>query len=165
MTTATAHIHEYKPLSDEAVGEAILRARDFAKSQSKSLTPQRAAVYRLLLKAGRPVGAYELMAMLGAEEEKQVAPPTVYRALEFLQELQLVSRIESTNEFLPCAHPGEIHDCMFLVCSCCGVAVEIDGTPLDHVIDQAAKKVGFVPERRVVEITGRCTDCQGHDSP
>lgn len=159
MTTATAHIHEYKPLSDKAVDDALARARDFAKSQSKSLTPQRAAVYRLLLKAGRPVGAYELMALLGQQEEKQVAPPTVYRALEFLQELNLVSRIESTNEFLPCAHPGEPHDCMFLVCSCCGVALEIDGAPFDHVVEQAAKNVGFKPERRVVEITGRCTDC------
>ncbi|MGD8326637.1 MAG: Fur family transcriptional regulator [Sphingomonadales bacterium] len=163
MTSATAHIHEYTPLSDKAVKEALARAKNFAKSQDKSLTPQRASVYRLLLKAGRPVGAYELMAMLGDEAEKQVAPPTVYRALEFLQELNLVSRIESTNEFLPCTHPGEPHDCMFLVCSCCGVALEIDGAPFDHVVEQAAKNVGFVPERRVVEITGRCLDCQSHD--
>ena len=68
MTSATTHMHEYKPLPEKAVEAALSRARDFAKSRGKSLTTQRAAVFRLLLESGRPVGAYELMNRLSEEE-------------------------------------------------------------------------------------------------
>lgn len=163
MTSATPHIHDYEQISNAELDRALAHAKDLCRTQKKSMTAQREAVYRLLLRAGRPIGAYELMAQMGAENAKLVAPPTVYRALEFLQELGLVSRIESSNEFLPCSHPGEPHDCMFLVCGCCGVAHEIDGSAFSHVVDEKARSVGFAPERCVVEIRGRCQDCQNHD--
>ncbi|MFZ5608847.1 MAG: Fur family transcriptional regulator [Pseudomonadota bacterium] len=162
MVSATAHLHHYAALSDGAVAGAVARARDLARGRHKALTAQREAVLRLLLKAGRPLGAYELMAQLAAKTGKQVAPPTVYRALEFLQGLGLVSRIESSNEFLPCAHPGEPHDCMFLVCACCGIAREIAADGLAAAIDKTARATGFTPERRVVEIRGRCAECRDH---
>lgn len=162
MTSATAHAHEYEQLSDAALARALNHARDVAHAQRKTMTYQREAVYRLLLIAGRPMGAYDLMAQLGAASEKQIAPPTVYRALEFLQELGLVSRIESSNEFLPCSHPGQPHDCMFLVCACCGIAKEIDGSTLSQTVEKIAKAHGFTPERQVVEIRGRCSQCHAH---
>jgi len=155
----SGHAHVYHPATPGEVADAVGQARVLAHATGRSLTRQREAVYSLLLTAGRPLGAYELMAKLGEAEAKTVAPPTVYRALDFLQELGLVARIESSNEFLPCAHPGQPHDCMFLVCACCGVATEIDGAPLLDAIEASAERAGFTAERHVVEIRGRCSAC------
>ncbi|RME64621.1 MAG: transcriptional repressor, partial [Alphaproteobacteria bacterium] len=80
--------------------------------------------------------------------------------LDFLLDLGAIARIESSNEYLCCAHPGEPHDCMFLICSCCGKAVEIDARPLSSAIDKAALSAGFAPESRTVEIRGHCADCR-----
>ncbi|GAB4143580.1 MAG: Fur family transcriptional regulator [Sphingomonadales bacterium] len=154
------HAHHYVRRSPADMRAAINHARELARQAGKSLTRQREDVLRLLLAAERPLGAYDLMARLGAEQNKVVAPPTVYRALEFLMELGAIARIESSNEYLCCAHPGEPHDCMFLICTCCGKAMEIDPGPVAQVVDSAAGAVGFAPESRTVEIRGRCAECR-----
>ena len=72
----------------------------------------------------RPTGAYELIAALKLRNSRPVGPPTVYRALEFLMSQRLVLEIENRNAYVPCAHPERRHDCLFFICSNCGVSAE-----------------------------------------
>lgn len=70
------------------------------------LTPIRANVLRLIADAGKPVKAYELLDWV--REGKGVgadAPPTVYRALDFLMANGFVHKLESVNAFVACHHP------------------------------------------------------------
>src|ERR1700744_3224969 len=78
--------------NDEAPLEAGL---DVARRQCEAAgvrwTWRRQQMLGLLLKADAPVKPYDLIRIL--QDEGQVAPPTVYRALDALAEAGLVHRI------------------------------------------------------------------------
>ncbi len=89
------------------------------------LTPLRRQVLELILEAEAPVGAYALLDRLKADRPG-AAPPTVYRALDFLLEHGLVHKVERLNAFIGCAEAGhgQAHDHghphQFLICRRCG---------------------------------------------
>ena len=116
---AHTHSHDYPSLTQAQRQAAIAEAEALAGQKNVSLTRQRQTVFELLLDAGRPIGAYALMEELSKKEARGIAPPTIYRALDFLVDLGVVSRLESSNEFIPCTHPTDPHDCIFLICTCC----------------------------------------------
>jgi len=60
------------------------------------------------------------------EDGEPAKPPTVYRALEFLERLGFAHRIESLNAYVPCRLDGESHRAAFLICDCCGAAQEFE---------------------------------------
>jgi Fur family transcriptional regulator, zinc uptake regulator len=124
-------------------------------------TAPRRRVMRLLLEAGRPLKAYDLIAATGADGVP-ANPPTVYRALEFLTRAGLVHRVESDASYVVCAHAshGHHHTALMLVCNRCGAVIE---EPLDeaaHAALHAAGRAGFAVERLVIEATGMCASCQ-----
>jgi len=53
-----------------------------------------------LVRLSKPVGAYEIMDHLAKLKGRTIAPPTVYRALDFLIENGLIHRIERMNDQL-----------------------------------------------------------------
>lgn len=71
--------------------------------QGGRMTPQRRDVLGLILQADAPVGAYDLLERLRVSDRRP-APPTVYRALDFLLEHGLIHRIERLSAFVPCTH-------------------------------------------------------------
>lgn len=154
------HVHEYAPMTGAQRKAAISQAADLAAEKRVSFTPQRKAVFELLLQAGRPIGAYALMEELAKRENRGIAPPTIYRALDFLQDLGVVSRLESSNEFIPCTHPSEPHDCIFLICTCCKKAVETDERSIHGALAALADKHGFKTGRQVIELQGLCEACR-----
>jgi len=116
----------------------------------------------------RPIGAYAVLEALQAgrragagQDGGVVAPPTVYRALDFLLGQRLIHRIESRNAYIGCVHPGARHAAQFLICSDCGSAAELDSPTLRAAIDRAASDAGFAVERIAVEVAGHCPDCRG----
>lgn len=154
------HAHDYAPMSAADRAQAVTQASTLAQDKGVSFTPQRKAVFELLLNAGRPVGAYALMEELAKQENRGIAPPTIYRALDFLQDLGVVSRLESSNEFIPCTHPDEPHDCIFLICTCCKKAVETDEHAIHDALAALAYKHGFKTGRQVIELQGLCESCR-----
>ncbi len=78
-------------------------ARNLCETRQLRLTPRRQQVLVILLRSHQPMGAYDILAEINkAEKEGQVAPPIVYRALEFLLEEGLIHRIECRNAFIGC---------------------------------------------------------------
>jgi Fur family zinc uptake transcriptional regulator len=129
-----------------------------ATSLGPKFTPLRRRVLAIVLESHTPLGAYDVLAAL-AKDGTRPAPPTVYRALNFLKVQGLVHRIDSRNAFVACFAPGKAHRNHFLLCDRCGRAVELAEAPLDTALEDAAKARGFVVERETVEITGKCADC------
>jgi Fur family zinc uptake transcriptional regulator len=153
------HDHRHAPgLHGGKLDQALVDADRRCGAAGERLTAPRRRVLELLLEAGGPVKAYELMTRYGGAAGETAKPPTVYRALEFLGRTGLAHRIESLNAYMACRLGETSHAAGFLICDCCGAAREIDRLPADWV-SAAAEDAGYVLERVTVEAHGRCGDC------
>lgn len=141
------------------ITEALTQARAICIEQGGRLTPQRQQILELVWQEHKPVGAYELLERL-REAGVKAAPPTVYRALEFLLEHGLIHRIESLNAYTGCTAPGTPHHGQFLVCSQCQHVAELDDSAIDRQLNASARQLGFVIEHQTVEISGLCPRCR-----
>lgn len=148
------HAHDH----GACVNRAVAAAERHCVDRGVRLTAIRRRVLELVWDAGRPVGAYDLLERLG-EERGRVAPPTVYRALDFLLEQGLVHRIESRNAFVGCTRPEDCRSGHFLICRLCGATAELDATAIDAALAEAARALGFRIETRTVELGGLCPVC------
>lgn len=129
-----------------------------AENLGARLTPLRRRVLEIVLESHKPVGAYDVLATLARDGAKP-APPTVYRALDFLKDQGFVHRIDSLNAFVACFAPGRTHRSRFFLCRACGRASEIEDAGLDAALSAAAKRAGLTIERETIEITGVCAEC------
>ena len=91
------HIHANTPCSPQDVEAFLTEAETLAARRGQRLTKIRRKVLRLLLESSEPSKAYDLLANLDGEGSAK--PPTVYRALDFLQDVGLAHKIESLNAY------------------------------------------------------------------
>jgi Fur family zinc uptake transcriptional regulator len=122
------------------------------------LTPLRLRVLELVAEAEKPVKAYDLLDRL-KDGPGIAAPPTVYRALDFLLEHGFIHKLESINSFVGCHHPGEAHQVPFLICDKCSSAVEICDERVSKLLNTQAKDRGFTPASQTLEVHGLCAHC------
>ena len=122
------------------------------------LTPLRAQVLGLIAAAGKPVKAYDLLDSMKLANGSS-APPTVYRALEFLLEQGFIHRLASVNAFVGCHHPQEPHSVPFLICDGCQSAIELEDERITRLLDAQAKALGFQPRAQTLEVHGLCATC------
>lgn len=142
------------------IQSALASARKLCTQRGARLTPLREQVLELVWQSHKPLGAYHLMAQLSEASTRRVAPPTVYRALDFLLEQGLIHRINGLNAYIGCPSPEHRHPNHFLLCRVCGVAVEIDSETLNKSIKDNAKAAGFSLENHSLEVTGLCPSCR-----
>jgi Fur family zinc uptake transcriptional regulator len=140
------------------VDAALVAAEQRCTDAGERWTLSRHRIYQLLLEAGAPLKAYDLLAAYAVEGAPIAKPPTVYRALEFLTAHGLVHRIESLNAFLACRADHQGHVAEFLICDCCGRVEELHAE-IDHAATEAAAARGFRPSRVVLEVHGACAEC------
>lgn len=146
------------------VDHALAAAAELCEREGLRLTPLRKRVLELVWESHRPLGAYEILAQLSDEEGKPAAPPTVYRALDFLLEHGMVHRLASLNAFVGCDRPHQAHQGHFLICRLCQVALELPHDAIDVAVEQAAAALGFTVEQQVVEVSGVCAPCREHSA-
>lgn len=149
------HAHDHA----SCVADALTTADRICNERGVRLTALRRRVLELVWHSHRPVGAYDLLGEL-ARGGRRAAPPTVYRALQFLLEQGLVHRIESRNAFIGCAHPENRHVVEIMLCSQCGRAAELPDDKIASAVRSAAKRLGFEVQRQTIEVTGLCAQCQ-----
>ena len=143
--------------------ERIALATALCSARGVRLTTLRRQVLELLWEIDRPTGAYALIGALELRNSRPVNPPTVYRALEFLMSQGFVSKIESHNAYVPCAHPERRHDCLFFICRDCGASVELEDPRLEQRLADDAAGLGFRVTRCVIEVQGTCASCLAAD--
>lgn len=149
----------YRPHNHDAcVSQALADARAVCHEKNARLTPTRERVLELIWQSHKPLGAYDVLAELAAEGHN-AAPPTVYRALDFLRQHGLVHRIASLNAFIGCAHIGEHHTGMFLICQSCGNVLELKDTAVSDAIQNAAGAEAFRTQSITLEVAGLCPGC------
>ena len=139
--------------------DTLRHAESCCAARGQRLTPMRRRVLEVLAASHKPLGAYEIMELVGGAQRP--APITVYRALDFLRDNGLVHRIESRNAFLACAHNhGDDAMVVFLICERCGEVGEMPAGPLAPALSGALKGAGFSPKLSVIEVSGLCANCR-----
>jgi len=153
------HHHDHDAaagLTGTALRHALGAAEARCAETQERLTAPRKRVLELLLAAEAPLKAYDLIAAFGADGEP-AKPPTVYRALEFLERLGFAHRIESLNAYVPCRIEGG-HAAAFLICDCCGAAEEFEPDFSGQIA--AAAAAGYALRSVTLEARGLCAACQ-----
>lgn len=141
------------------VQQAVEDARAICKQRGARLTPIRERVLELVWQSHQPLGAYDVLAALTRDGHK-AAPPTVYRALDFLLELGLVHRIASLNAFIGCTHAGHPHTGCFLICEQCRNVLELTAPAIEETVADKTRQQGFEMHHLTVEVSGRCPACR-----
>jgi Fe2+ or Zn2+ uptake regulation protein len=143
-TTAT------KP-SDPAQASVALRAAGYR------VTPQRLMIHSTLVELGRHVGAEELLEAV-VPRLPNVSLPTVYSALEALEDAGLVRRVSAgQGRALYDARPADHHH---LVCRRCGAVEDLDADVSLAGALAAASQHGFMPDGAEVVVRGLCANCR-----
>nr|WP_227672687.1 transcriptional repressor [Komagataeibacter sp. FXV3] len=146
-------------LLDQAAAVCLARA--------VRLTEIRRLVLGLVLAADRPLGAYDLLEQIRTTRGRPVAPPTVYRALDFLMEQGLIHKIERLSAFAGCRHMlesghgchGHVHAAQFLICSKCGRVTELDDPHILKALLEVTRARGFSVRQTTIEAEGLCAAC------
>ena len=157
-TTVIAPFHGPHDHND-CLDDAIRNAEERCRHEGLRLTELRKRVLILVWKSHKPQRAYDILE--GLEDfGYRPAPPTAYRALEFLVHAGLIHRIESMNAYIGCADPNQHHTSQFFICDECDAVAEIQDTTLTRKLVKNANDLGFAPRDQTIEIHGLCGECQ-----
>lgn len=145
-------------VNERKISEHLEHAQTVALAHNTRLTPLRRHIYKCLLDANAPLGAYEILGMLDGIGAPK--PPTVYRSLDWLMEVGLAKKVESLSKYIAKTSSDNSKKIAFLLCETCGHAETFDiGSALEALGDFARKK-GFQEHHAVIEILGRCSKHQ-----
>jgi len=150
------HDHPHVEASGASLADAAQTALEAA---GEAWTDMRAQIFDAVAKIGKPASAYEIADIVSKNRGKRVAPNSVYRILDLFVSSNLARRVESANAYVANAHPDCLHDCIFLVCDSCGNTTHLDDDSITRTVRSAAKGAGFSPVRPVIEVRGKCADC------
>jgi Fur family zinc uptake transcriptional regulator len=130
------------------------------EAKGGQLTNLRRLLMGILLRAGKPVKAYDLIeesARLG----RRLTPATVYRVLEFLMGYGLVHRVNALNAFVACTDTDHRlgHQPLLLVCPSCRQTTEINDPDLAVMVFGKLNDLGHALKGGSIEVHGRCQLC------
>tara|TARA_B100001093_G_scaffold329485_1_gene314494 strand:- start:30 stop:434 length:405 start_codon:yes stop_codon:yes gene_type:complete len=124
---------------------------------SKNLSKNQLLVMDSLKQAGQPLGGCSLLDKL--QEKGLKTPLQVYRIFDQLNEMGLVHSIETLNTQILCCVEKHEATPIFAICNDCGTGTEhLDEMLFDNIVALPVSD-GFMPDRNVVEIHGKCNNC------
>ena len=154
------HVCAHPEQHTHGAGEFVHAVEKACRERGLNLTPIRAEALKQIAEAGKPVKAYDLLERMRGGPGAS-APPTVYRALDFLLENGFIHRLVSINAFLACHHPLAGHVVPILICKTCESAQELEDETLAAQLDALARAQHFEPASSYLEVLGVCARCAG----
>ena len=151
----TNHDHSH------CTADLISRAEKTCAKRGTRLTDQRKDVLARVAESHSAVGAYEIIERMAAGGARP-APITIYRALDFLLEHDLVHKIESRNAYVACAGVHSNNQPTLLVCESCGNVDEVIEPDTNTCLQNIAAAKSFVVHKTVIELSGICNQCAGN---
>tara|TARA_R110002072_G_scaffold284396_2_gene448413 strand:+ start:5518 stop:6015 length:498 start_codon:yes stop_codon:yes gene_type:complete len=155
-------------LSSADIDTTLNRAQVICTDQGARLTEKRRRVLQVVLESAEPLSAYQIADQYRDTYGKTLSVMSVYRMLNFLKENELVHRLETTNQYLPCSHISCQHDHevpQFLICDSCRGVDEV-GIRKEILNELSAniEDTGFRLARQQLEFHGTCRACQTADA-
>lgn len=147
--------HDHSHCQAQALESALAECA----KQGLKLTKIRQQVLEIIWAQHNPIGAYDVLQKL-QEAGHKPAPPTAYRALDFLVSAKLIHRIESLNAYIGCPSPNANHQCQFYICTACGHIAEVNNSSVSEALKVSAQELGFECQQPVIEVHGLCQGCK-----
>lgn len=127
------------------------------RGQGFRLTPQRIMIVSAIENSDHHISADEIYTRV-AESYPAVNISTVYRTLELLKKLGLVTETD-LGEGRVKYHPADKGHHHHLVCQECGGMADMDESLLDTLGDTLLKQYRFKADLKHLAILGRCAKC------
>ena len=121
------------------------------------ITPQRLMILEAIEGASGHISAEEIYQDI-RKRYPGLNISTVYRTLELLKEMNLVTETDMGDgrvRFHSLGHEHHHH----LVCSKCGKVIDLDEETLSPLTDVLSEKYGFRADLKHLAIFGRCKNC------
>ena len=138
--------------------DQVARARDALRARGMRWTPQRRALLEVLLEARGHVTGAELVER-ARERDPETTPSTVYRTLNVLEELGLVSHShghDGREEF----HVWPASEHAHLSCESCRATWEIEGDEVLPMSEALARTRGLAVNLSHLTVSGVCAGCR-----
>ena len=106
----------------------IKHAEQNCKSHGARLTVKRKQVLASLVQSQKALSAYDLIELYLTNFGEKIPAMSVYRILDFLENENLVHKLNLANKYVACSHITCSHDHgvpQFLICSACNQVKEI----------------------------------------
>lgn len=133
-----------------------------AKQHSVTMTALRKDVLAILLKAKKPMGAYDVLKKLKTVRPN-AEPPTVYRVLDFFVENKIIHRIESNSTYVCCEiDHTQCKKSILFICKSCNSSNEYVADSLVNDLIKLGKKHSFYIQNldsSPIEVPGLCESC------
>ncbi len=121
----------------------------------------RQAVVALLGRQACALSALEIEEALRADGGRPVARASIYRVIDELEQLRLVTRIEVGHGIsrYEAVHPDGHHHHHHLVCDDCEKVIPFADEELERTIHRVADRVAFDVAEHEIVLHGSCGDC------
>src|SRR6202023_888752 len=102
-------------------------------------------------------GSFPPEALVDELRPHGIGRATVYRALELLERLGILTRVHlgACHAFTVCDEGHHHH----LLCSSCNTVVPVDASGIESEIQKLAKRLQFQVDTHMLEFAGRCASC------
>ena len=134
-------------------------AAEVCREHGTRLTPIRRQVLERVASQPGYSKAYDLLEQL-RPEISSLTPPTIYRALEFLEAEGLVHRLEVVNGYVACQQHDHGAQTLFIICPCCGRVAEAKSDDSGFFFRKLLSDNGFGDCPQHLEVKALCASCQ-----
>ena len=140
--------------------DTIEELKNIIKSKGMKYTEQRAIILQILVNLDDHLNAEEIHSIIQQEyPEQNIGIATIYRTLNFLEEVQLITSISFGKDGKKYeGNTSEHHD--HLICTSCGKIVEFFDEIIEKRQEEIAIKNGFKLTDHTMQIYGLCDKCQ-----
>jgi len=135
-----------------------MSCHEILREKGHRLTPQRMLVIKALHNADKHISAEEIYKQLH-RRYPYANISTVYRTLELLKKLNLVTEADFGEECVR-YHVTEKGHHHHLVCHSCGKIIDLEEFTLHPLKDTLLQKYGFDADLRHLAISGECRGCR-----
>ena len=140
--------------------EVIDELKKIVKQKGLKYTEQREIVLNILIHAEDHLTAEEVYNEIKSENgASNIGIATVYRALSFLEEVDLITSINFGTEGKKYESNAKSHH-DHLICTECGKIIEFLDEEIEKRQDRIAKKNKFKITSHSMQLYGLCSDCQ-----
>lgn len=140
--------------------EVIEELKKIVKQKGLKYTEQREIVLNILLTADEHLTAEDVYNKIKDNyPDSNIGIATVYRALSFLEEVDLITSIAfGTDGKKYESNAKSHHD--HLICTSCGKIIEFVDDEIEKRQDRIAKKNNFKITNHSMQLYGECQECQ-----
>ncbi len=138
----------------------IKKLKEIIKEKSMKYTKQREVIFETILDSAKHLNAEEInQTILASYPEESIGIATIYRALVFLEEVNLITSIALDKDGKKFeANTKQHHD--HLICVKCSKIIEFLDVQIEKKQEKIAKENGFQLLNHTMYLYGICKECQ-----